>query len=147
MPHAREQTRKAVAAAVTGLTTTDTNVFDSRVHTPAEMPCLSVYSLTEETDDASREMGTTEEFRTLTIEIHALAKAASGMDDELDTICAEVELAMGADSTLAGLVIDTSYRGVEIEQTDELDQPAGEARMEWAILYRTDGADPTTLIT
>jgi len=48
MSHARQQVRDAVVTAVTGLTTTSTRVYASRVYPHDSLPSLAVYTLEEE---------------------------------------------------------------------------------------------------
>ena len=52
MSHVRQQIREQVATTVTGLTTTGSNVFQSRVYPlqDANLPALLVYSINEDSN-------------------------------------------------------------------------------------------------
>lgn len=152
MAHARQQIREAITAQLTGLATTGSNVFASRVHPmdDAHLPALAIYTLSEAVD-ADLDVGATPagavpQFRTLTVLVRGRAKAAVDLDDTLDDICAEVEDALYTDETLGGLVL----KGLDLVSTEiemaALDKPVGEARMTWQVVYRVDAKAPETLI-
>lgn len=147
MPHARSQIRDAVVTAVTGLTTTGSNVFASRVYPHATLPSLAVYTVAESVQDEEGTLGT-KQHRALEVIVEARAKAAAAatLDDTLDTIAAEVEAALVADRTLGGLAKWTEYQEAEIELDAEAEQPVGLARLTFAVIYRVDGTDPTAII-
>lgn len=147
MAHARQTIREAVATAVTNLTTTTTNVFQSRVHQYAsgDLPGLTVYTQSESLDEEAGILGT-KEYRLLQCVIEARAKAAADIDDTLDTICAEVETALYADQTLSGNAKHLELKDTEITLTGDTDQEVGVARMTFEIQYRVDATDPTTII-
>ena len=146
MPHARQQIREAVVQALTGLQTTGSNVYESRVYPHDVLPSLAVYTVRDE----PRQEQTLGQLvhRELTLVVEARAKPADGgptVDDQLDTICAEVEAALMADQTLGGLVQGTELQETEIELSGELERPVGIARMRWRIVYAIVATDPTTL--
>ena len=101
MAHARQTIREQVGTTLTGLTTTGSNVFQSRVYPLQEsnLPALLIY-----TKEESREaivMGSNRVIeRELTLAVEAYVKTNSNSDDTIDTIAEEVETAIGADSTL-----------------------------------------------
>ena len=53
MAHARKQIRDQLKTTLTGLTTTGSNVFNSRVYDHDALPCISIYTLSEELGDES----------------------------------------------------------------------------------------------
>ena len=145
MAHARQTIREAVATLVTGLSTTGSNVFQSRVYRlqASELPALLVYS----TDEAvSRETIGTGPYlrRELTIRIEGFSKNLTALDDTLDTIGEEVEDALGG-QTPAG-VDDFYLQTVSIEYTGEGEQPVGVIRMDWLARYQTAENDSGTVI-
>lgn len=146
MSHARQQIREAVASAVTGLTTTGNRVFQSRVHSfgPEKLPALAVYTLDETVRYLSDERV---QMRTVDTVIEAYAKVSEDLDDTLDTICAEVETAMGADITLGGLAFDVVLARTTIGLSGEGDKPVGVARITYQISYQTDEGAPETALT
>jgi len=131
--------------AVTDLVTTGPDVFTNRM-TPfrdSDLPNISVYVAREaETIEEDDEMGPYE-LRVLPVDIVARARANNELDDQLDDICLEVETAIHADTDLAALIKGISLISTEIEMDHEGEQPVGAARMEWAIIYRVNGAAPT----
>lgn len=147
MSHARQQLREAFATAVTGLTTTGSRVHQSMVIPidPDNGAALRVYTL----DEALVESTTTQprtQYRRLQIICEGVAKAASGLDDTLDTIAAEVEAAIAADVTLGGLCKDCFLEATEIEINGDTEKPAGVARMTWLCDYAVKENDAETLV-
>jgi len=148
--HVRKQIRDAVVTTVTGLVTTGTNVFQSRVYPlqtsalGSELPALVVLTSTETVD---LDIGTLDApHRLLTVEIKAIEKATSALDDTLDEIAKEVETAMGIDITLGGLCIGVDLSNTpEIELTSEGDQPHGQVSLFYIVKYRTPFGDPSTV--
>lgn len=136
--HVRRQIRDQVVTMLTGLATTGSRVYASRVYpfAASDLPCLAVMALTEssEPDSLTRPRGLT---RTLTLAIEARARASADLDDTLDAIAKEVEEALGADPTLAGLAKDSYLAATEIELSAEADAPHGLMRLELAVEYRT----------
>lgn len=144
--HARELIRKAIATAVTGLTTTGADVFTSRLY-PYEdddLPNLSVYVARdpETVEDEDDVMGSYQ-IRVLPVEIVARVKATTELDDQLDDICAEVETALVGSATVKALVKSLRLVSTEIDMDNEGEKPVGAARMEWEVIYRVNGAAPT----
>lgn len=137
--HVRRQIREAVATAVTGLATTGARVYQSRVY-PVEqtnLPGLLIRTYREsskaETIHAPRLME-----RTLLLEVIAVAKAVTDLDDTLDGICKEVEIALAMPvSALAGKAKDITLIATDIELNGEGERPTGRARMIFEIEYFT----------
>lgn len=137
--HLRRQIREAVATAVTGLATTSTRVYQSRVYPveTANLPCLLVYTNNEQSEPATIHPTRLLE-RTLTLEIVALAKATADLDDTLDGICKEVETALAMPvSGLAALAKEIHLTETAYELAGTAEKPAGLARLTYAIAYFT----------
>lgn len=125
--HVRQQLREAIALVVTNLTTTGARVFQSRAYPLQEtdLPCLLVKTESERIDYQTIHASTLQE-RDITVTIEAVARATSNLDDTLDKICKEVEIAINAASTISkdirliGTNLDTSVIG---------NQPVGLATM------------------
>lgn len=125
--HVRQQLREAIAVVVTNLTTTGARVFQSRAYPLQEtdLPCLLVKTESERIDYQTIHASTLQE-RDITVTIEAVARATSNLDDTLDKICKEVEIAINAASTISkdirliGTNLDTSVIG---------NQPVGLATM------------------
>jgi len=138
MSHVRQQIREQVATTVTGLSTTGSNVFQSRVYPlqDANLPALLVYSISE--DSNADVMGSTlVAQRDLNIVIEGYVKATTDFDDTVDTICAQVEAAMGADRTLNNLAKFSQLVGTEINYNGEGESPVGVVTLTYAVQYRT----------
>lgn len=146
MAHARQQIRDQLKTTLTGLTTTGSRVFNSRVYDHDALPSLAIYTLSEELGD--EDLGN-KQIRALNVVVEARAKATTNMDNTLDTIGAEVEAALFAsgDITLNGKCKEFNYDGADIELSGDADQPTGLLTMRFVALYRVDKSDVQTLIS
>lgn len=143
MAHARRQIREAVATALTGLTTTGSRVFQSRMREQESLPCLLVVTDTENVDAS---VGTIQQ-RDLDILVTGLAQGASNVDDTLDAIAEEVETAMQAAGTLGGLVsVAPGLTGIRTQFDDSLQQPVGEIELAFRCTYFTHAGAPGTTV-
>lgn len=138
MAHVRKQIRDAVITALTGLSTTGSNVFRSRIY-PLEsnkLPGLCVFSKSEATTfdtlTISRSIN-----RVLEIGVEAYVKATSDYDNTLDTIAVEVEEAIASDVTLGSLAKDTQVTSFEADFSGEGEQPVAIGRFTVEVIYRT----------
>ena len=147
MSHVRQQIRERIATNVTGLSTTSSRVFQSRVYNlqATELPGLLVYTTSEQSERDSF-ISSNGLNRVVDVVVEGYAKAASNLDDSLDTISAEVEVALAADPTCDGLSKDLALASTEIEYTGEGDQPIGLVRMTFSVVYRTTATAPTSAI-
>ena len=85
--HLRRQIRERAATTLTGLTTTGSNVFQSRVYPmeSAGLPGLCIYTTDEAIEMQS--MGATRHVsRDLTLIVEGYATASANVDDTLDQI-------------------------------------------------------------
>jgi hypothetical protein len=138
MAHVRKQIRDAVVTAVTGLTTTGSNVFRSRVF-PLEttkLPALCVFTKSEavafDTLHIPRSIN-----RVLEIGVEAYVSGTSNYDDTLDTIAVEVEEALAADVTLGGLSKDLQATAFEADFVGDGEQTVAIGRFTVEVQYRT----------
>ncbi len=146
MAHVRKQIRDAAAVLVTGLTTTGTNVFVSRVYPvdAANLPCLLVYTISETVEPEN--MGSPRTYgRDLKLAVEGIAQANSNLDDTLDLIGSEVETALGADLTITATAKSITLEGVEIGLSEVGEKPAGSIRMTFGVYYRTAENAPDIL--
>jgi hypothetical protein len=124
--HIRQQIREKFSTTLTGLTTTGSNVFESRVYPleNASLPALIIYTKSETSEPIV--IGTQRLMsRELSVVVEGYAKATSNFDDTIDTISKEVEAAIAADRTLDGLAKDTYLESTEIEFNAEGEKPLG----------------------
>ena len=126
--HVRQQLREAVATAVTGLSTTGSRVYQSRVYplTDSNLPCLLVTSDGDKSEAITVHSPYQQE-RATTIRIEGVAKALSNIDDTLDTISKEVETAIAGSST--AIVKGLFYQGAQIDYDGSGEQPIGKVTM------------------
>lgn len=147
MAHVRKQIRDNVVTAVTGLTTTGSRVYRSRVYPvdTVNLPGLLIYTTAEasEIDSLASPRGLE---RSLDLAVEGVAQATANLDNTLDQIAAEVETALAADTTRGGLAKDTYLASTEIQLSDEGDKPVGAVRMIFRVVYRTRETAPETAI-
>lgn len=156
--HLRKQIRDAARETLLGLYTTGPNVHLSRRKafiSDDQLPALCVYTVAEEsgveTMGAARRMR-----RDLDLVIEIVVAANDGMDDLIDLIAAEVEVAM--QTTGKGLIWGRSDGGTEGLAYDAVlvrtaiglhpdQQPAfatGFGMLVYRVPYRSAAADPST---
>ena len=138
MAHARQTIREATATLVTGLTSTGSRVFQSRmVPTAATLPCLLVTTNDEEIDAIAFEKQLE---RRLSIQVIGVAKAASAsLDDSLDTIAAEVETALASN-------LKYELRAITVDFDEMLEKPTGRIILDFSYRYFTNAGAPGTVL-
>jgi hypothetical protein len=146
--HRRKEIRDDFVTALTGLAISGTNVFASRVMPMDDdtIPGLTVYTGAEEIDGEGGSRFARVQERALEIHVEAYDKLASGVDDSLDAMIAEVEAAI--------LVVGNipSASNVDLVSIDEpdiddgLEKPVGKVKMTFRVQYLTADGDPTTAI-
>lgn len=133
--HLRRQIREAAATRVTGLATTSSRVFQMRMYPlqAAELPGLLVFTNNETAQRLTLGAPSIME-RSLELVIEGYARATSNLDDTLDGIAKEVEVAIGGDHGLGGLAKATTLRSTQVEMV-EADQPVGMIRLTFDVTY------------
>ena len=149
--HIRRQIRERIATLVGGLTTTGARVYQSRVYalaTESELPCLLVYSLLDEvTKTGFCHPGEIERTITVAIEAVAVATATADLDDTLDLITKEVEIALAADPYLSNLAKDLQLTRTELQlRGADTPKPVGAARMTWTVKTSTIEGAPDVVV-
>jgi hypothetical protein len=141
MAHVRKQIRDDVVTTLTGLITTGTRVFASRVYPneAGKLPLLCVYSLNEASELIA--MNGNQLLRSLEIVVEGYAKAKANLDDTLDAIAKEVEEALAVDPTRGGIAHKTVINDTEISLSEEGEQPIGVIRMSFQVDYVTTSGD------
>lgn len=146
MAHARQTIREAAATALTGLTTTGSRVYQSRVHpvSDAKLPCLLINTDSESV--VAENVGSPALLdRFVELSVRCVAKASSNLDDTLDAMAAEVEAAIGA-STLSGKLKTLLLESIDVEMVGEAEKPVGILTMKWRANYMTVSNAPTVII-
>ena len=135
--HLRRQIRERVATTLTGLSTTGSNVFQSRIYPmeSAGLPGLCVY--TQEESVGIQSMGGTRNVsRDLTLIIEGYASASSNIDDTMDSIGKEVEVAMAGDIEINNLAQDSYLSGVEITLSGDGSTGIGKITHSYIVVYQ-----------
>lgn len=138
--HVRRQLREAVAAALIGLATTGSRVFQTR-HYPladTDLPCLLVFTTREEADYAQLD-GVLE--RIVFVEVVGVAKETADLDDGLDLIAQEVEVALTSAVTVSGVGVRLDYKGADDEFDAFTDKPVGAVRLRFEARLWTSAPD------
>ena len=136
MAHLRQSIRERIATDVTGLSTTGSNVFQSRVYPveDASLPCLLVYTTSEEsevTEIASPRPMT----RFLNVIVQGVVGATTP-DDTLDDISKEVEVALAGDVSINNLANNSFLSSTTIEFNAEGAKPIGTVMLNYIVEYR-----------
>lgn len=145
--HVRQQIRDRIVTNVTGLTTTGTRVFKSRVYplNADTMPALLVYSTSEDSEiDVMGSPGVLN--RILSIAIEGYVRNITVYDNLIDDICQEVEIAMAGDQTINGLAKNSFLANTEITYNSEGDQAIGVVTMNYVVQYRTSTSAPSVAL-
>jgi len=145
MAHIRKLIRDDIETTLTGLTTTGSNVFASRVYPiqTAKMPGLCIYT-SSETIEAQTIKPPRGLIRSLEVSVEAYVESAVA-DDVLDTIAAEVEAAMTTDLTRGGNAKDTRLVSFEADFAGEGERPIVVGRFIFEIVYSTQETDAETV--
>lgn len=138
MAHVRKSIRDNVTTTLTGLTTTGSRVYQTRLFplATAKLPGLCIYTRSETTQYASVSLPRTQ-VRELEVLVEAYAKGTASIDNTLDAIAVEVEEALYADVTRGGNAKDTQVTSFEVDYDGEGDQSVGVARFTISVTYVT----------
>ena len=122
---------------LTGLSSTGSNVFESHV-CPLEnddLPSLCIY-----TQDEEIEVGSMGDPRlchsTMTLIVDGYAQTSSNLDDQLDQIGKEIQVAMAGDIDINNLIKDSYLSSVDISHSGDGTSPIGIIRHNYSVLYR-----------
>ena len=145
--HIRQQIRERVGTVLTGLTTTASRVYQSRVYALAdtELPALLIYTKSEDSLPLVMHTDRVME-RELSLVVECYAKANSNFDDTIDTISKEVEEAIAADTTLNSLAKDIYIQSTEIEFNAEGESPVGYATLTFLTTYHVKETNPDVAV-
>jgi hypothetical protein len=135
--HLRRQIRERAATTLTGLTTTGSNVFQSRVYPmeSAGLPGLCIYTTDEAIEIQS--MGETRNLsRDLTLIVEGYVTDSANVDDTLDQIGKEIEIAMSGDITLNDLAQDSYLSSVEITLSGDGSTGIGKITHSYTVVYQ-----------
>jgi hypothetical protein len=143
--HLHKQIRDAVVTALTGLTTTSTRVYANRLMPlPDELSPTLLITLDEETATPVTLHTSPIYERELRLSVAAIVKATSALDDTLDQISKEVEVALAAGITLSGRRLDFTYTGMSFDD-EQSDKPVGIKRMNFTVPFTAAANAPDVL--
>ena len=93
--HIREQIRDRIVSNCTGLTTTGSNIFESRIYPleSGDLPGLLVYTTSEDSEPVRLGPDRLLE-RNLSLIVQGYCESNSDFDGVVDNICKEVEVAL-----------------------------------------------------
>ncbi len=139
MAHIRATIRSQAVTALTSLTTTGANVFDSRAFPlqQSQLPCLLIYTDAE----SSSEGNLTSLERVTELTVKGIARATSDVDSTLDTIAVEVEGALSIAVAKDVLLVST-----DVEFSGEGDNQFAAILLTFEVLTHTSRSDPETAI-
>lgn len=143
--HVRKQLRDAVATRLTGLTTTGSRVYESR-SVPvgdANLPGLLIYATQEQAADATLIQDIE---RRIEIRVEGIAKVAANLDDTLDLIAKEVEIALSTALTIGSSTTLLVYQGASITMRDGLDQLVGSVALAYEATVFTVAGSPDVVL-
>jgi len=138
--HLRRQAREGFVTTVTGLATTGANVFDSPKHPLAEtdLPALRVSAGPESIDSTAYGGGTSARTvqRFFTVKVEIIVQDNDAIEDTVDGIAKEVEIAIANNQSLGCGMKWVQLREVsEPEISDNAEQPMATATMQFQVFY------------
>ena len=143
--HVRKQLRDQVAVLVDSLTTYSVTVFKNRRYPidSSELPCLIVQTGDEEIELLTMDYPA-QQLRQEQLIISVIAESTVGLDDMLDEICKDIEIALSGTVTLARNFKLDSTSGIEQNIVGE--KPVGVVDMRFtAEIYTLENAPFTAL--
>ena len=145
MSHVRKLIRDDVVTTLTGLTTTGSNIYRSRVYplSASKLPGITIYTKSDASEYATNVRPRTI-LRTLTVVVEAYVQALSDYDSQLDTIAVEIEEALAVDVTRGGYAKDTRIVAFDAEYNGDGDLPVASAVFTIEVLYSTLENDAET---
>lgn len=147
--HLRNQIRDRVVVALTGLTTTGANVYQTPMLTPEEqtLPALVIYIDSEITTENAT-MGNI--LRECSLHVDGYVEASASVLDSLDLISKEVEIAMettGIKTAGGATLVEKHYlESTDIEITTTDTRPLGIVSMSYYVQYRTSLIAPDVVV-
>ena len=144
MAHVRKQIRDLAITAVTSLTTTGANVFSDRAAPIPQdkLPAVRVFIARETGQQADGAMGADPTMHRVALMTVIGYANGSGLDDTLDLIASEVEVAIDGAGDYGGLTVgNATYAGTEVDIA-EGESSIGSIAMTWEVQYRTAESNP-----
>lgn len=136
MSHLRQLIRSNIVTTVTGLTTTGSRVYQTRIYPleQSKLPGLCVYTRSETTEYTTISPPRRQE-RSLEVVVEIYAMATTNLDNTLDTVAAQIEEALASDVTRGGYAKDTKVIAFEADFDGSGEQPVGVGRLTVQVTY------------
>jgi hypothetical protein len=149
MSHVRTQIRnKFVDLLKAGAPLVSNRVYATRVYplTQAKLPAITVTASSEESSlmTMGSTMGAKSLDRSVDIQVSIYENATASLDSTVDAIAVQVEEAIGADFTLAGIAKHSVLTSTSIDFSGETEQPVGIATLTFSVRYVTSFTDVET---
>lgn len=143
--HRAELIMDAVVAAVTGLTTTGSNVYRARAY-PIEVDDLPAIVVIQGADTIGFELLSDLRVSKLRVNLDAIAREPTAqLGATLNKIREEITVALMADYKLGLDYVDGCFeQGAEEPVLDSGDAPTGRLRSVWEVTYERARTDPST---
>lgn len=144
--HARRQIRDLIFARLAGLPTSGPHIYKTRVFQMNNntLPGLIVWTGDDDSEDVSIGFPRLQRHQ-LEVRIECYAKASSNVEDVLDDMCKEIELALTADISLGNKVRDIKLISTHSD-FDDADKAIGVAKQRWFVTYMVRENAPDVLI-
>lgn len=143
--HVHRQIREAVVAALSAIPGLGGRVHANRLY-PFEdtsLPALRVY-LDDEEAETITVNGPTLLDRVLSLSVEICAKAAQGLDDDLDGLALEVEKALAGGIACGSRTLYPLYAGMRYEDDATLEKPVAVKRLMFRIRFQAMNDTPDT---
>lgn len=144
MAHQRKVIRDAVVSSLIGATGAGARVYPTRTYPidEASLPAICVYTLNETSEINSLGAGRSLR-RSLDLIVEAIAKVNDTLDDVLDQLALEIEVALGSNFTLGGNAYSCVLDSTKITVRGEAEKETGSAVLGYSVSYRTPFNDPS----
>jgi len=147
MTHVRKNIRDDIKTTLTGLATTGSNVYQSRVYPihGSKLPGILLYNRSEETTYETVSTPRMQN-RRCEYQVEIYVKGVANYDNTLDQICLEVEEALYTDLTRGGNARDTRITSFDAEFDGGGDQPVAVATLTVEVTYQVRENNPDVSI-
>jgi len=142
MAHQRKLIRDAIVAALVGETVAEDRVRSTRL-TPwrkGGLPAISVYAVDEDVDPAKSDAAPRKLHRVVNMTIEGVLAETNEdqLDDALDALAEEIEVAMDADPYLGGVAADSMLLRTDLGTATLGERPHGAVQLIYAVTFQTN---------
>jgi hypothetical protein len=145
MTHARQKIRYAVAAALASIPETANRIYPAKRYgwQSDQLPGIAIYTDSATVEYLHRDR---EQQHTLNLVIECAASATDTVEDDLDDICAAVEVAIEDDPTFGGGAYDSMLASVSSDASTDGERPVSITRLTYSVTYVTPASNPAGLV-